>query len=151
MTRLRLGVNIDHVATIRNARGGRHPDPVRAAKLAIAAGADGITAHLREDRRHIRDDDIARLKAEIDKPLNFEMAATDEMVDDRAARPGRTPPAWCRKSAPSAPPKAGSTRPGSARSLRRSSRRSSMPASACRCSSRPSRRRSRRRPSSARR
>jgi pyridoxine 5-phosphate synthase len=78
--RLRLGVNVDHVATIRNARGGRHPDPVRAAKLAIAAGADGITAHLREDRRHIRDDDIARLKAEIDKPLNFEMAATDEMT-----------------------------------------------------------------------
>jgi pyridoxine 5-phosphate synthase len=78
---LRLGVNIDHVATIRNARGGRLPDPVRAAKLAIAAGADGITAHLREDRRHIRDDDIAQLKAEIDKPLNFEMAATKEMVD----------------------------------------------------------------------
>ena len=78
--KLRLGVNIDHVATIRNARGGRHPDPVRAAKLAIAAGADGITAHLREDRRHIRDDDMARLKAEIDKPLNFEMAATNEMV-----------------------------------------------------------------------
>jgi pyridoxine 5-phosphate synthase len=77
---LRLGVNVDHVATIRNARGGRHPDPVRAAKLAIAAGCDGITAHLREDRRHIRDDDIARLKAEIDKPLNFEMAATDEML-----------------------------------------------------------------------
>jgi pyridoxine 5-phosphate synthase len=80
MNRLRLGVNVDHVATIRNARGGRHPDPVRAAKLAIAAGCDGITAHLREDRRHIRDDDIARLKAEIDKPLNFEMAATEEMV-----------------------------------------------------------------------
>jgi pyridoxine 5-phosphate synthase len=78
---LRLGVNVDHVATIRNARGGRHPDPVRAAKIAIAAGADGITAHLREDRRHIRDDDIARLKAGIDKPLNFEMAATDEMVE----------------------------------------------------------------------
>jgi pyridoxine 5-phosphate synthase len=78
--RLRLGVNIDHVATIRNARGGRHPDPVRAAKVAIAAGADGITAHLREDRRHIRDDDMARLKAEIGKPLNFEMAATDEML-----------------------------------------------------------------------
>lgn len=73
-------MNIDHVATIRNARGGRHPDPVRAAKLAIAAGADGITAHLREDRRHILDDDIARLKAEISKPLNFEMAATQEMV-----------------------------------------------------------------------
>ncbi len=78
--RLRLGVNIDHVATIRNARGGRHPDPVRAAKLAVAAGCDGITAHLREDRRHIRDDDIARLKAEIDKPLNMEMAATEEML-----------------------------------------------------------------------
>src|SRR5581483_3899267 len=77
---LRLGVNVDHVATIRNARGGRHPDPVRAAKLAIAAGADGITAHLREDRRHILDDDIARLHAEISKPLNCEMAATDEMI-----------------------------------------------------------------------
>src|ERR1043165_8267525 len=77
---LRLGVNIDHVATVRNARGGRHPDPVRAALLAIEAGADGITAHLREDRRHISDDDIARLKAEIDKPLNFEMAATPEMT-----------------------------------------------------------------------
>jgi pyridoxine 5-phosphate synthase len=77
---LRLGVNIDHVATVRNARGGRHPDPVRAARLAIEAGADGITAHLREDRRHIRDDDIARLKAEISKPLNLEMAATEEMT-----------------------------------------------------------------------
>lgn len=77
---LRLGVNIDHVATIRNARGGAHPDPVRAAKLAVEAGADGITAHLREDRRHIRDEDIARLKAEITKPLNFEMAATDDMI-----------------------------------------------------------------------
>lgn len=77
---LRLGVNIDHVATIRNARGGRHPDPIRAAKLAIEAGADGITAHLREDRRHISDDDIARLKAEIARPLNLEMAATPEMV-----------------------------------------------------------------------
>ena len=77
---LRLGVNVDHVATIRNARGGQHPDPVRAAKLAIAAGADGITAHLREDRRHIRDDDMVRLKAEIAVPLNFEMAATEEMV-----------------------------------------------------------------------
>jgi pyridoxine 5-phosphate synthase len=77
---LRLGVNIDHVATVRNARGGHHPDPVRAALAAIAAGADGITAHLREDRRHIRDDDITRLKHEITRPLNFEMAATDEMV-----------------------------------------------------------------------
>jgi len=78
---LRLGVNIDHVATIRNARGGRHPDPVKAALLAVAAGADGITAHLREDRRHIRDDDISRLKGQLTKPLNFEMAATREMVD----------------------------------------------------------------------
>jgi pyridoxine 5-phosphate synthase len=77
---LRLGVNVDHVATARNARGGRHPDPVRAAQIAIEAGADGITAHLREDRRHIRDEDMARLKAEIAKPLNFEMAATEEMV-----------------------------------------------------------------------
>jgi len=76
---LRLGVNVDHVGTLRNARGGRNPDPVRAALLAIEAGADGITAHLREDRRHIRDDDMARLKAEISKPLNFEMAATAEM------------------------------------------------------------------------
>jgi pyridoxine 5-phosphate synthase len=76
---LRLGVNVDHVATLRNARGGLRPDPVRAALLAIEAGADGITAHLREDRRHIRDDDMARLKAEISKPLNFEMAATSDM------------------------------------------------------------------------
>ncbi|HEV3373991.1 MAG TPA: pyridoxine 5'-phosphate synthase [Xanthobacteraceae bacterium] len=80
ISHLRLGVNVDHVATVRNARGGRHPDPVQAAKIAIAAGADGITAHLREDRRHIRDDDIARLKAEIGKPLNLEMAATAEMT-----------------------------------------------------------------------
>lgn len=80
MTRLRLGVNIDHVATIRNARGGKHPDPVRAAKVAAAAGADGITAHLREDRRHISDEDIDRLAREIDLPLNLEMAATDEML-----------------------------------------------------------------------
>ena len=77
---LRLGVNIDHVATIRNARGGRHPDPLRAAHLAVAAGADGITAHLREDRRHISDVDIARLKRELTRPLNLEMAATDEML-----------------------------------------------------------------------
>ena len=77
---LRLGVNIDHVATIRNARGGRHPDPVRSAYLAAAAGADGITAHLREDRRHISDGDIARLANEILLPLNLEMAATEEMV-----------------------------------------------------------------------
>ena len=81
MTRaLRLGVNIDHVATIRNARGGMHPDPLRAAAAAAAAGADGITAHLREDRRHITDADIDRLMAEIHLPLNLEMAATDEML-----------------------------------------------------------------------
>jgi len=77
---LRLGVNIDHVATIRNARGGWHPDPLRAAHLAAEAGADGITAHLREDRRHISDEDIARLKGELTLPLNLEMAATDEML-----------------------------------------------------------------------
>ena len=77
---LRLGVNIDHVATIRNARGGHHPDPVRAAHLATLAGADGITAHLREDRRHIGDHDIERLMNEIKLPLNLEMAATPEMV-----------------------------------------------------------------------
>ena len=78
---LRLGVNIDHVATIRNARGGDHPDPVRAAHIAAKAGADGITAHLREDRRHITDRDIDRLMAEIDLPLNLEMAATEEMLE----------------------------------------------------------------------
>ncbi len=77
---LRLGVNIDHVATIRNARGGDHPDPVKAALLAVAAGADGITAHLREDRRHIRDEDIAMLMAALSVPLNLEMAATQEML-----------------------------------------------------------------------
>ena len=80
MTKLRLGVNIDHVATVRNARGGDNPDPVRAAILAQAAGADGITAHLREDRRHISDDDIERLTKALTIPLNLEMAATDEML-----------------------------------------------------------------------
>jgi pyridoxine 5-phosphate synthase len=79
-SKVRLGVNVDHVATVRNVRGGKHPDPVRAAKAAIAAGADGITAHLREDRRHITDDDIRRIRAELAAPLNFEMAATGEMV-----------------------------------------------------------------------
>jgi len=79
--KLRLGVNIDHVATIRNARGGRHPDPVRAASMAAEAGADGITAHLREDRRHISDDDIDRLMDSLELPLNLEMAATPEMVE----------------------------------------------------------------------
>ena len=78
--RLRLGVNIDHVATIRNARGGDHPDPVRAAQIVAACGGDGITAHLREDRRHIRDDDLSRIQAATDLPLNLEMAATDEML-----------------------------------------------------------------------
>ncbi|MDD3797741.1 MAG: pyridoxine 5'-phosphate synthase [Novosphingobium sp.] len=78
--KLRLGVNIDHVATIRNARGGDHPDPVRAAEIVAAAGGDGITAHLREDRRHIRDDDLARIQAATDLPLNLEMAATEEML-----------------------------------------------------------------------
>jgi pyridoxine 5-phosphate synthase len=79
-TPLRLGVNIDHVATVRNARGAGYPDPVRAGLIAAEAGADGITAHLREDRRHITDDDIARLSAELPVPLNFEMAATEEML-----------------------------------------------------------------------
>ncbi|MBT6032130.1 MAG: pyridoxine 5'-phosphate synthase [Kordiimonadaceae bacterium] len=78
--KIRLGVNIDHVATVRNARGGFYPDPVKAALVAQKAGADGITAHLREDRRHIKDDDIERLMAEISIPLNFEMAATEEML-----------------------------------------------------------------------
>lgn len=77
---LRLGVNIDHVATIRNARGGDHPDPVRAAEIVAACGGDGITAHLREDRRHIRDDDLARIMAATDLPLNLEMAANEEML-----------------------------------------------------------------------
>ena len=80
MALLRLGVNIDHVATVRNARGGDNPDPLRAALLAQEAGADGITAHLREDRRHIRDEDIAALKAQLNIPLNLEMAATEEML-----------------------------------------------------------------------
>ena len=78
---LRLGVNIDHVATIRNARGGAHPDPIRAGQIAAKAGADGITAHLREDRRHIKDFDIEKIIDEIDLPLNLEMAATPEMLE----------------------------------------------------------------------
>ena len=92
MSKLRLGVNVDHVATVRNARGGPHPDPLRAALIARAAGADGITAHLREDRRHIRDSDIPRLATEVGLPLNFEMAATDEMV---AIALRHRPPAAC--------------------------------------------------------
>jgi len=80
-SRLRLGVNIDHVATIRNARGGDHPDPVRAAQIVAAAGGDGITVHLREDRRHIHDDDLERVQAATGLPLNLEMAATDEMLE----------------------------------------------------------------------
>lgn len=79
--RLRLGVNIDHVATIRNARGGEHPDPVRAAEVVAAVGGDGITAHLREDRRHIRDEDLRRIQEATNLPLNLEMAATDEMLE----------------------------------------------------------------------
>jgi pyridoxine 5-phosphate synthase len=89
---IRLGLNVDHVATLRNARGGAHPDPVRAAEIAASAGADGITAHLREDRRHIRDDDMRRLKDAVALPLNFEMAATEEMA--RIAREIR-PHACC--------------------------------------------------------
>src|SRR5574343_261352 len=79
--KLRLGVNIDHVATIRNARGGEHPDPVRAAEIVAAVGGDGITVHLREDRRHIRDEDLARIQAATSLPLNLEMAATEEMLE----------------------------------------------------------------------
>ncbi len=79
--RIRLGVNIDHVATIRNARGGVHPDPERAAAMATAAGADGVTLHLREDRRHIRDEDLDRIRAATSLPINMEMAATDDMLD----------------------------------------------------------------------
>ena len=87
---MRLGINIDHVATIRNARGGLHPDPVNAAKIAAIAGADGITAHLREDRRHISDTDIKNLKESIELPLNLEMAPTEEMLDIALeARPER--------------------------------------------------------------
>jgi pyridoxine 5-phosphate synthase len=78
---IRLGVNIDHVATLRNARGGSHPDPLRAAVIAVEAGADNITAHLREDRRHIRDEDVARLMGSLPVPLNLEMAVTDEMLE----------------------------------------------------------------------
>jgi pyridoxine 5-phosphate synthase len=92
MSAVRLGVNIDHVATIRNARGGVHPDPVRAAQIAAAAGADGITAHLREDRRHIGDDDIARLSKDVDLPLNLEMASTEEMLEIALRH---APPAIC--------------------------------------------------------
>ncbi len=77
----RLGVNIDHVATLRNARGGNHPDPIEAANAAVSAGADGITLHLREDRRHIRDDDLGRLAAAVTVPINLEMAATTEMIE----------------------------------------------------------------------
>ena len=80
MTHLDLSVNVDHVATVRNARGGHFPCPVEAARIAVAAGADGITVHLREDRRHIRDHDVERIRAEIAAPMNFEMAATEEMV-----------------------------------------------------------------------
>jgi pyridoxine 5-phosphate synthase len=99
MSRLRLGVNIDHVATIRNARGADYPDPVRAAELAMAHGADGITAHLREDRRHISDGDIERLAVITRKrgrPLNFEMAVTEEM---EAIALSHIPHAACRSGA----------------------------------------------------
>lgn len=92
MTKLLLSVNVDHVATLRNARGGTFPDPVDAARLCIEAGAEGITVHLREDRRHIRDRDVERIRAEIAAPLNFEMAATEEMV---AIAERLRPPACC--------------------------------------------------------
>src|ERR1700726_1416150 len=133
---LRLGVNVDHVATVRNARGGRHPDPVKVAEIAIAAGADGITAHLREDRRHIVDDDIARLKERITKPLNFEMAATPEMVGTACKA---KPHASCPSAGKSAPPKAGSTPPASAKLCAGRWLSSPRPASGFRCSLPPSR------------
>ncbi len=149
---IRLGVNIDHVATVRNARGGRHPDPVKAAEIAIAAGADGITAHLREDRRHIVDDDIARLKARIAKPLNLEMAAT--------RGDGRRSPARCSPHAACIVPERRAERTteggldaaGQRECFARGRAASSAgPASAFRCSSPPSPRRSRPLPRSARR
>ena len=146
---LRLGVNIDHVATIRNARGGRHPDPVRAAHLAVEAGADGITAHLREDRRHISDDDIARLKGELTRPLNLEMAATDEML---AIALRHLPHACClvperreERTTEGGLDVAG----GESRLAARRRRAARTPASASRCSSSPTPRRSRPPPRSA--
>ena len=96
---VRLGVNVDHVATVRNARGGRHPDPLRAAELAIAAGADGITAHLREDRRHIRDDDIARLMARLSQAAQLRDGGDRRDDRDRAQARARMPPASCRSGA----------------------------------------------------
>ena len=151
MKRLRLGVNVDHVATIRNARGGRHPDPVRAAKLAIAAGCDGITAHLREDRRHIRDDDIARLKARDRQAAQFRNGGDPRngryRAEDAAAcglpRAGKAHGADDRRRA-----RCGRA---SARSLRPSCASSSMRESAFRCSSVPLRPRSRWPPNWARR
>jgi hypothetical protein len=141
--RLRLGVNIDHVATIRNARGGDHPDPVRAAQIVAACGGDGITAHLREDRRHIRDDDLARIQAATDLPLNLEMAATEEMLEIAL----RHRPHGVR----SVPPRAGSTPRVSTTASRRSSRGWPMPASASACSSPPRSARSKPRCACARR
>ncbi len=135
MTALRLGVNVDHVATVRNARGGATPDPVRAALLAIEAGADGITAHLREDRRHIHDDDMRRLKAAITKPLNFEMAATEPMLDIALRiRPHAcclVPEKRTERTTEGGLDVVGGFR--AAEALRRPS--SARPASACRCSS----------------
>ena len=148
----RLGVNIDHVATDPERPRRRPPDPVRAAEIAAAAGADGITAHLREDRRHIGDEDIERLKARIALPLNLEMAATDGDAGDRACATGRTPPASCRSGARSAPPRAGSMPPAGDNALRPIIvARLARPASACRCSSSPIRVRSTRPRDSARR
>ena len=118
---LRLGVNIDHVATIRNARGGLHPDPLRAAQVAAEAGADGITAHLREDRRHITDADLDALIGSISLPLEPRNGRHRRNARHRAARIVRTPPASSPNAAPSAPPKAGSMPPGSTTASPRSS------------------------------
>ena len=112
---LALGVNIDHVATVRQARGGAHPDPVRAALMAEEAGADSITLHLREDRRHIQDRDVAALRPLLKTHMNLEMAVTEEMIGDRARR--RAPPmcASCPSGAPRSPPRAASMPPVSRR------------------------------------
>ena len=139
--RLRLGVNIDHVATIRNARGGDHPDPVRAAFAAAAAGADGITAHLREDRRHITDEDIDRLMARARHPAEPRNGGDRGDARDRARATARTPPASSPRSARSGPPRAASTPPASTIiSLIIVDRLGAAPTSASACSSSPIRR-----------
>ena len=132
---IRLGINIDHIATLRNARGGRHPDPVRAAKLAVEAGADNITAHLREDRRHIRDDDIAQAHRRPTCAAQSRNGGDSGDAGDRACRRARMPAASCPSAARSSPPRGASTSPAKSARLRRSSPSSGAPASKSRCSS----------------